>query len=55
MKHARASDFPQLRKVFTGYLHEDYLEEYATPAAALKAFEDDANQNERRRFHTEVK
>jgi contact-dependent growth inhibition (CDI) system CdiI-like immunity protein len=55
MKHAHASEFPELRKVFTGYLHEDFLEEYATPAAALKAFEGDADESERRRFHAEVK
>jgi hypothetical protein len=55
MKRVHASDFPELRKVFSGYLHEDYLEEHATAAAALRAFEADADEHERRRFHAEVK
>jgi hypothetical protein len=54
MTRAHASDFPELQRVFTGYLHEDFLEEYATPAAALAAFLEDADENERRRFHAEV-
>src|SRR5262245_3940710 len=50
----KASDFPQLRKVFSGYLHEDFLEEHASAAAALKAFDDDADEDERARFRAEV-
>jgi len=50
----RASDFPELQRAFTGYLHEDFLEEYETPAAALRAFQDDADQAENRRFRTEA-
>ena len=55
MKQVHASDFPELRKVFSGYLHEDFLDEHKTAAAALEAFEADANQEERRRFHAEAK
>jgi hypothetical protein len=54
MKRVTASDFPELRKVFSGYLHEDFIEEHATAAAALKAFAEEANATERKRFHTEV-
>jgi hypothetical protein len=54
MKRVTASDFPELRKVFSGYLHEDFLEEHATAAAALKAFAADANASERKRFDAEV-
>jgi CdiI immunity protein len=49
------SEFPELRRAFTGYLHEDFLEEYETPAAALRAFQDDADQAENRRFRTEAR
>ena len=51
----KASDFPELRRAFTGYLHEDFLEEYETPAAALRAFQDDADPAEHRRFGTEAR
>jgi hypothetical protein len=51
----KASDFPELRRAFTGYLHEDFLEEYETPAAALRAFHDDADPAEHRRFGTEAR
>lgn len=55
MKRVTASDFPELRKVFSGYLHEDFLEEHATAAEALRAFGDDANASERKRFQIEAK
>jgi hypothetical protein len=51
----KASDFPELQRAFTGYLHEDFLEEYETPTAALRAFQDDADQAENRRFRTEAR
>jgi hypothetical protein len=51
----QAADFPELQRVFSGYLHEDFLEEYATPAAALRAFLDDADDSERRRFAREAR
>ena len=55
MKQVKASDFPELRKVFAAYLHEDFLEEHATAAAALGAFMEDANEKEGKRFRAEAK
>ena len=55
MKSPKASDFPELQRVFTGYLHEDFLEEYGTPAAALHAFQQDADDAERKRFMHDVR
>ena len=51
----KASEFPELERVFSGYLHEDFLEEYGTPEAALRAFLEDADSAERRRFQTEAR
>jgi len=51
----RASAFPELRRVFEGYLHEDYVEAHGTPEAALAAFLADANDAERRRFTREAR
>jgi contact-dependent growth inhibition (CDI) system CdiI-like immunity protein len=50
----KASAFPELRRVFTGYLHEDVFAEAGTPAAALRTFWADAAPDERRRFQREV-
>ena len=55
MKTLKPSDFPELQRVFTGYLHEDVLDEYGTPLAALRAFHDDASAAERRRFSAEMR
>ena len=55
MKPPDVSDFPELQRVFSGYLHEDVIAVHATPAAALQAFIADANPAERRRFVREVK
>ena len=55
MKEWKASEFPVLRRVFSGYLHEDVLEEYGTAVAALRAFREDANTSERLRFRTEAR
>ena len=55
MKSPDVSDFPELQRVFSGYLHEDFTQVHATPAAALRAFLGDANPSERRRFVREVK
>lgn len=55
MTAVKASDFPQLRRVFSGYFHEDFLEEYGTPLAAVRAFQADANASERRRFGDETR
>ena len=54
MKRPAVSDFPELQRVFTGYLHEDFPEEHGTPAAALRAFHEDADRAERQRFAKEV-
>ena len=55
MKHGPASEFPELERVFSGYLHEDFAVEYATPEAALRAFRNDASPAEWRRFQREAK
>ena len=55
MKELKPSDFPELQRVFAGYLHEDFLEEYGTPLAALRAFQAEADTSERRRFLTETR
>ena len=55
MKGPDVSDFPELQRVFSGYLHEDFTRVHATPAAALRAFLGDANPSERRRFVREVR
>jgi len=55
VKALKASDFPALQRVFSGYLHEDFLDEHGTPAAALRAFQEDADHSERRRFRTEAR
>jgi hypothetical protein len=44
-----------MQRVFAGYLHEDFLEEYGTPLAALRAFHEDANASERQRFSSEAR
>jgi hypothetical protein len=49
-----ASDFPELRRVFSGYLHEDFLAESGSAEAALAGFWADADPDERRRFQREV-
>ena len=54
MTRALRSAFPQLRRVFGGYLHEDVLVDTGSPEAALRAFWNDAAPEERRRFQREV-
>jgi hypothetical protein len=54
VKPLTGSDFPELRQVFAGYLNEDFSVEYGTPAAALRAFHEEASTAERRRFSTEA-
>jgi hypothetical protein len=46
--------FPELRRVFSGYLHEDALVEHGSPEGALRAFRDDASPAEVRRFRKEM-
>mgnify|MGYP001795654641 CR=1 FL=1 len=55
MTRPSAAEFPELRKGFAGYLHEDFPERYGTPEAALRAFHADADRGERQRFAREVK
>ncbi len=55
MTRLTAAAFPELRRVFSGYLHEDYLVESGTPEAALRAFREDAAPAELRRFRREAK
>jgi len=50
----KASAFPELGRVFSGYLHEDVLAEAGTAGAALRPFWADAAPDERRRFQREV-
>jgi len=54
MTDLRASDFPELHRVFAGYLHEDFVAAYGTPEGALEAYWSDANEAERRRFNREA-
>jgi hypothetical protein len=55
VKAVKPSDFPEMQRVFAGYLHEDFLEEHGTPRAALRAFYEDANASERQRFSKEAR
>jgi hypothetical protein len=55
VKPLKPSEFPEMQRVFAGYLHEDFLEEYGTPLAALRAFLEDANASERQRFSREIR
>jgi hypothetical protein len=55
MTHFDASRFPELRRVFEGYLHEDFLVEYGSPAAAIQAFHADAGAAEQRLFRDEAR
>ena len=49
-----AAAYPELRRAFEGYLHEDFIEEHGTAARALDAFVSDANAGERRRLAAEI-
>ncbi len=55
MTHFDASRFPALRRVFEGYLHEDFLVEHGSAAAAVRAFTADASPSERRLFRDEAR
>jgi hypothetical protein len=54
MKHSKtkskppkpAPDFPVLRCFFSGYLHQDFRDEYDSPAAAAAAFCSEASPQE---------
>jgi len=55
MKHPAVTDFPELQRVFAGYLHEDFPEEHGTAAAAIRAFYADAGEFERHKFKQEAR
>lgn len=55
MNGGAATEFPELSRVLSGYLHEDFTAEFASPDAALQAFRDDASPAEWRRFQREAK
>lgn len=50
-----APGFPTLAGLCRGYLHEDFLEEHGSPAAALRCFRADASREERERAAAEWK
>ena len=54
MTRDTASEFPELERVFSGYLHEDFAAEYGSAEAALRAFHDEASAAEWRRFQREA-
>lgn len=41
-----AQEFPALRGFFSGYLHQDFRDEYGSVAGAAKAFRNDASEAE---------
>src|ERR1700688_760165 len=41
-----ASEFPVLKEFFSGYLHEDFNDEYGSAAGAARAFRGDASPEE---------
>jgi hypothetical protein len=45
--------FPALRQFLRGYLHQDWQDEYETPAEAAEQFCDDAEGEERQRVALE--
>lgn len=48
------SRFSELRRVFEGYLHEDFVQEHGSAAAALDAFRADASADEAAAFRREA-
>ena len=55
MTHVDPSHFPELRRVFEGYLHEDFVAEHGSAAAAVEAFRADASAAEARAFRDEAR
>ena len=45
-KANRAVEFPALREFVSGYLHQDFADEYGSAAEAAKAFCQDASEHE---------
>jgi hypothetical protein len=54
LTRSSTSPYPELRRVFSGYLHEDVLSDEGTPQDALRMFWSDATPGERRRFQREA-
>ena len=50
-----ALDFPALRDFFSGYLHEDFRDEYGSVTDAAKAFRKDASDGEIKAVQNEWK
>jgi hypothetical protein len=48
-----ASEFPVLKEFFSGYLHEDFNDEYGSAARAARAFRGDASSEESAQAHLE--
>lgn len=55
MTRFKPTAFPELQRVFAGYLHEDVLAEHGSPEKALRAYRTDAAPEEVRRFRREAK
>ena len=55
MTHLDPSRFPELRRVFEAYLHEDFVAEYGSAVAAIDAFRADASAAEARAFRDEAR
>lgn len=49
-----AADYPALASFFSGYLHEDFVEEHGSPSHARRAFEQDASPDERTQWAREA-
>ena len=52
-KGVSAAEFPALRQFLRGYLHEDWMEEYDSPAEAVRQFLEDADAGERQQLASE--
>lgn len=50
----RDADYSELRRFFEGYMHEDFVHEHGTPEGALRAYEADASEPERRRLRSDA-
>ena len=45
-KAGETSEFPALRQFFSGYLHQDFTDEYGSALEAARAFQRDADKSE---------
>jgi hypothetical protein len=55
LTRSATSAFPEIRQVFSGYLHEDVFADAGTPEDALRTYWSDASPRERRRFQREAR